>query len=99
LEVAFLGVVINSEGIGIESDRIATIEDCLVPKSIRDVQELLGFANFYQQFIRKYEKVTLLLTELLNTMTDTARTPNAPAKALGKLNKPLTKWEWTRKAN
>jgi hypothetical protein len=88
LEVAFLGVILNSEGIGIESDRIATLEDWLVPKSIRDVHELLGFANFYRRFIRKYEKVTLPLTELLNTTTETARTPNASAKALEKLNKP-----------
>jgi len=46
-EVAFLGFVITPDGVGMESDRISTIEDLPTPKSIRDVQVLLGFTNFY----------------------------------------------------
>jgi len=45
-EIGFLGFVINSEGIGMESDRISAIEDWPTLKSVRDVQVLLGFANF-----------------------------------------------------
>jgi len=73
-EVGFLTFIINSDGLGMESDRISTIEDWPTPKSVRDVQVLFGFANFYRQFIRKYSKVTLPLTELLRM----AETPNAP---------------------
>jgi len=80
-----------------ESDRIATKEDWPTPKSIRDVQVLLRFANFYRRFIRKYAKVTLPLTELLRT-TEIIRTLKAPGKAPGKPKKPLPKWEWTREA-
>ena len=36
-EVGFLGFIMNSDGIAIESDRISTIEDWLTPKSVRDV--------------------------------------------------------------
>jgi len=46
-EVGFPGFVINSEGIGMESDRISTREEWPNPKSVRDVQVLLVFANFY----------------------------------------------------
>jgi len=46
-EVGFLEFIINSDGIGMESDRISTIEDWSTPKSIQDVQVLLGFTNFY----------------------------------------------------
>jgi len=63
--VGFLGFIINSDRIGMESDRISTIEDWPTPKSVLDVLVLLGFANFYRRFIRKYAKVTLPLTELL----------------------------------
>jgi len=49
----------------VESDPISTIEDWLTPTSIRDVQVLLRFTNFYRRFIRTYAKVTLPLTELL----------------------------------
>jgi hypothetical protein len=52
-EVGFLGFVIIRDGVGMESDRIATIEDWPTPKSMRDVQVLLGFTNFYRRFIRK----------------------------------------------
>jgi hypothetical protein len=65
-----------------ESDRIAIIEDCPKPKSIRDVQVLLVFANFHLQFIREYAKVTLLLSELLRT-TEIVHTLKAPERHLG----------------
>jgi len=92
-EVGFLGFNINSDGIGMESDGISTIEYWPTPKSVWDVQVLLGFANFYRRFIRKYAKFTLPLTELLRK----AETPNAP-KTSQKSNKPTYKWEWTREA-
>jgi len=66
-EVGFLGFVINSDGIGMESDRISTIEDWPTPESVRDVQVLLGFTNFYRRFIRKYAKVTAPISNLLKT--------------------------------
>jgi hypothetical protein len=52
-----LRFVINLDGIGMESDRTSTIEDWPTSESVWDVQVLLGFANFYRRFIRKYEKV------------------------------------------
>jgi len=64
-EVGFLGFVLTPEGVGMASDRISTIKDWPTPKSIRDVQVLLGFTNFYRRFIQKYANVTLPLTELL----------------------------------
>ena len=82
-EVGFLGFIINSYAIGMESDRISTIEDWPTPKSVRDVQVLLGFANFYRRFIMKYAKVTLPLTELLKE-TVTSNTPQTSQKS----NKP-----------
>ena len=50
-----------------ESDSISTIEDWTTPESVRDVQVLLGFANFYRRFIRKYAKVKAHITNLLKT--------------------------------
>jgi hypothetical protein len=60
-----MGFVITPEGVAMESDQISTMEDWPTPKSIRDVQLLLAFTNFYRRFIRNYAKVTLPLTELL----------------------------------
>ena len=72
-EVGFLGFVIDSEGIGMESDRISTIEDWPTPKSIRDVQVLLGFTNFYRRFIPTYAKVAAPITNSLHTRSGSSR--------------------------
>jgi hypothetical protein len=46
--MGFLGFMISSDGIGMESDHISTFEEWPTPKSMRDTQVLLGFTNFYQ---------------------------------------------------
>jgi len=87
-EVGILGFVITPDGVGMESDLTATIKDWPTPKSMRDVQVLLGLTNFYRIFIRKYAKVTLPLTEFRKN-SDTFR---------GKKSGGSAKWEWTREA-
>jgi hypothetical protein len=64
-KVGFLGFVVSPDGIEMEADRIATIEDWPKPKSVKDVQVLMGFTNFYRRFVKKYAKVTAPLTDLL----------------------------------
>jgi hypothetical protein len=64
-KVGFLGFVISPDGIEMEADRIATIEDWPTPKSVKDVQVLMGFTNFYRRFVKKYAKVTAPITNLL----------------------------------
>jgi hypothetical protein len=100
-DVGFLGFIVNSEGISMETDRISTIEDWPTPKSVREVQVLLEFTNFYRWFIRKYSKVILPLTELLKK-ADTTRAPKRPSGSSGGRSrapqKLSTKWEWTREA-
>jgi hypothetical protein len=66
-EVSLFGFVMISEGVGMESDRISTIEDWPTPKAVRDVQLLVEFANFYRRFITKYAKVTTPISNLLKT--------------------------------
>jgi hypothetical protein len=63
-KVSFLGFVISPDGIEMEADRIATIENWPTPKSVKDVQVLMGFTNFYRRFVRKYAKVTAPITDL-----------------------------------
>jgi len=46
-EVRFLGVVIRSEGIKIEEEKVKDMLDWLAPKGVKDVQKFLGLANYY----------------------------------------------------
>lgn len=63
--VEFLGFVVNPEGVSMEPSRVASIRDWETPKSIRDIQVFLGFANFYRRFIFAFAKVTRPITDLL----------------------------------
>ena len=50
-EVRFLGYVVSSKGIRMEDERIEAVKQWPEPKSVRDIQVFLGFANFYRRFI------------------------------------------------
>ena len=63
--VRFLGFVFSLDGVGMNDDCAATIEVWATPKAVRVVQVLLGFTNFYRQFIRKYAKATVPISNLL----------------------------------
>ena len=95
-EVGLLGFVITPEGVGMELDRISTIEDRPTPKSIGDVQVLLGFTKFYRRFIRKYAKVTLPLTELLKKADTAGQPPKGRPRCQKSEYCGKVKWEWTR---
>jgi hypothetical protein len=81
-KVGFLGFVISPDGIEMEADRIATIEDWPTPKSVKDVQVLMGFTNFYRRFVKKYAKVTAPITDLLKKPDGIGRSGNGPGKQM-----------------
>ena len=63
-ETKYLRYVINSASVAIDKSRVATIEEQLVLKDLKEVQTFLGFANFYRRFIRGYSKIVGPLTSL-----------------------------------
>ena len=52
--VKFLGFIITPRGIIIDPTYIKAIKEQPKPKSYRDIQVFLSFANFYRQFIQNY---------------------------------------------
>jgi hypothetical protein len=66
-EVGCLGSDLNSEGIGMGSDRISTIEDWPTQEYVRDVQVIDGFTNWYPRFIRIYATVKAPRSNRLKT--------------------------------
>lgn len=50
-EVQFLGYVVSLQSIYMEDEKIETICDGPQTQSVRDIQILLRFANFYRWFI------------------------------------------------
>ena len=64
-KVYFLGYVVSAQGVRIKEKRIDAVKNWLKPKSIRDIQVFLGFANFYRCFIQGFSKIATPLTSML----------------------------------
>ena len=67
-EVRFLGYVVSSKGISMEAKRIEVVRKWPEPKSVRDIQVFLGFANFYRRFIQGFSKIAAPPTSILKTI-------------------------------
>ena len=63
-EVKYLGLIISTEGIRMDPEKIRTITEWPEIKNLRDVQSFLGFANFYRRFIYNFSRIVMPLTRL-----------------------------------
>lgn len=75
----FLGFIVSSDGIEMAQDKVQSVQDWPEPKKLRDIQQFLGFANFYRRFIKGYSRIIIPLTRLLKknstfNFDDAART-------------------------
>ncbi|KEP45598.1 putative Transposon Tf2-1 polyprotein, partial [Rhizoctonia solani 123E] len=65
-EVEYLGVIANREGVRANPEKITKAVDWATPRTVKGVQEFLGFVNFYQRFIKDFNKIVFPLYKLLN---------------------------------
>jgi len=64
-EVEFLGVVIGSEGIKMEKEKVKGVLEWPTPEYVKDVQKFLELVNYYRQFIEGFTTVARLLHDLV----------------------------------
>ena len=64
----FLGYILHPGGIAMEVSRVKTIEEWPEPRSYRDIQVFLGFANFYRRFIANFSMIASPLSDMLKGM-------------------------------
>ncbi|KAH0608774.1 uncharacterized protein H6S33_001002 [Morchella sextelata] len=60
----YLGLIIEPNGIKMDPRKVETVKNWTVPKTVKDVQAFLGFANFYRRFIRGFSELASPLTRL-----------------------------------
>ncbi|MCO5598502.1 hypothetical protein L7F22_052599 [Adiantum nelumboides] len=63
-KIVYLGRVISKDGIHIDPDKVKTIVEWPIPKSVRDVRSFLGLAQYERAHIRDFSKIASPLTEL-----------------------------------
>ena len=63
-QVEFLRYIVGINGIQVSPEKIATTREQLIPRIVKDVRSFLGFTGFNRQFIEKYSKRAIPLTEI-----------------------------------
>ena len=63
-EVEFVGYTIGQSGVKMAGNKVKHILEWEAPRSVHEIQQFLGFANFYQRFIRGYSSICRPLTQL-----------------------------------
>ena len=64
VEMTFVGYQVSLASIGMDPKKIESILEWPVPRSVKEVQSFLGFANFYRKFINSYSRLAAPLTTL-----------------------------------
>ena len=60
-QVHYLGHVISTDGVAPDPSKTKQITDQLAPRTVQEVQQLLGLANYYHRFIQNFARITKLL--------------------------------------
>jgi hypothetical protein len=64
-EVAFLGHVINQQGIAVDPKNVAAVVEWKRPSSVSEIRSFLGLAGYYRRFVPNFSSIAKPLTRLL----------------------------------
>jgi len=53
-KIRFLGVIIESNRIEIEKEKVDGVLSWLEPKNVKDIRKFLGLTNYYRRFIKDF---------------------------------------------
>ena len=66
-QVKYLGLIITTEGLKMDPQKVETVRNWKAPRCVKDVQAFLGFANFYRRFVHGYSRIAAPLSNLTRT--------------------------------
>ena len=67
LEIKFVRFIVGQKGISMDPGCIKIVVEWPLPKSFKDIQKFLGFANFYHCFIDAFSRVAAGLSDMLKS--------------------------------
>jgi hypothetical protein len=63
--VAFLGHVINQQGIAVDPKNVAAVVEWKRPSSVSEIRSFLGLAGYYRRFVPNFSSIAKPLIRLL----------------------------------
>jgi hypothetical protein len=63
-ELEYLGHMVSEEGLKPTDSKIKAVTEWPTPKSVQNVQQWLGFCNFYRRYINNYSLIAAPLYQL-----------------------------------
>ncbi|GJP49466.1 hypothetical protein CLOM_g8665 [Closterium sp. NIES-68] len=68
-KVQFLGHMVSAQGVHVDPKKIEAVRTWKTPENVKELQQFLGFANYYNRFVPQYAKLAAPLTNLLTKNT------------------------------
>ncbi|GJP34764.1 hypothetical protein CLOM_g19193 [Closterium sp. NIES-68] len=68
-KVQFLGHLVSAQGVRVDPKKIEVVHTWKTPENVKELQQFLGFVNYYKRFVPQYAKIATLLTNLLKKNT------------------------------
>ncbi|GJP42069.1 hypothetical protein CLOM_g1661 [Closterium sp. NIES-68] len=68
-KVQFLGHMVSARGVHVDPKKIEAVRTWKTPENVKELQQFLGFANYYSRFVPQYAKLAAPLTNLLKKNT------------------------------
>ena len=63
-EIPILGIQVRNGEVQMEEEKVKAIKEWKTPTKVKDVESFLGFANFYQWFIKNFSHIAVPLNWL-----------------------------------
>jgi hypothetical protein len=65
-EVEYLGHIVSQEGVKVYPNKIKSMREWPIPKTLKKLRRFLGLTEYYHKFVKNYGQIETPITTLLN---------------------------------